>query len=184
MYNITLFVGTAHENSYTRKVADFIKETAEKTGELVVTLIDPRDMNINLNDEAMGDKFPELKKTVNDADGFLIVAPEYNHGYPAGLKFLLDLNLKEYSHKPVALVGVSSGPFGGTRVIEAMVPVVKELGMVVTSTDLQVSGVKKIFETDQMADREKWEERANKMLKELIWMTKALKSARDTQPTE
>lgn len=36
------------------------------------------------------------------ADGLVIVAPEYNHGYPGALKSVLDLLLKEYIHKPVA----------------------------------------------------------------------------------
>ena len=64
------------------------------------------------------------------ADGLVIVAPEYNHGYPGILKHALDTNLKEYIHKPVGLCGVSAGGFGGTRVIESLLPVMRELGMV------------------------------------------------------
>ena len=52
------------------------------------------------------------------------------------LKSVLDLLLKEYIHKAVAFVGVSAGPWGGTRVIESMVPMVRELGLAVTFSDL------------------------------------------------
>ena len=58
---------------------------------------------------------------------------------PGALKSVLDLLLKEYIHKAVAFVGVSAGAWGGTRVIEAMVPMVRELGLAVTFTDLQFS---------------------------------------------
>jgi hypothetical protein len=49
---------------------------------------------------------------------------------------VLDLLLWEYVHKSVAFVGVSAGPWGGTRVIEAMLPMVRELGLAATFTDL------------------------------------------------
>ncbi len=74
------------------------------------------------------DRFPQWRDAIIRADGLVIVTPEYNHGYPGALKSVLDLLLKEYIHKAVALVGVSAGAWGGTRVIEAMVPMVRELG--------------------------------------------------------
>ena len=82
------------------------------------------------------DRFPEWRDAIIQADGLVIVTPEYNHGYPGALKAVLDLLLREYVHKSVAFVGVSAGPWGGTRVIEAMVPMVRELGLAVTFTDL------------------------------------------------
>lgn len=64
------------------------------------------------------------------ADAFVLMAPEYNHGYPGLLKHVLDTNLKEYIHKAVGVCGVSAGNFGGTRVIENLLPVLRELGLV------------------------------------------------------
>jgi NAD(P)H-dependent FMN reductase len=77
-----------------------------------------------------------------------VVSPEYNHGYPGVLKSILDLLLKEYIHKSVAFVGVSAGPWGGTRVIEAMVQVVRELGLSATFTDLNFPFVQDKFDQD------------------------------------
>ena len=51
---------------------------------------------------------------MNRSDALVIVAPEYNHGYPGMLKHVLDTNLHEYVHKAVGVVGVSAG-FGGAR---------------------------------------------------------------------
>lgn len=65
---------------------------------------------------------------------------------PGTLKAVLDLLLREYVHRAVAFVGVSQGPWGGTRVIEAMVPMVPELGLAVTFSDLNFPKVLKTFD--------------------------------------
>ena len=82
------------------------------------------------------------------ADAFIIVAPEYNHGYPGLLKHVLDTNLKEYIHKAVGICGVSAGRFGGTRVIQNLLPVMRELGLVTIFWDGNFSGVQKLFDAD------------------------------------
>src|SRR6202044_1293524 len=98
---------------------------------------------------------------VKNADGLVIITPEYNHGYPGILKSILDVLLKEYIHKAVALVGVSAGPFGGSRAIEAMIPMVRELGLVVTFTDLNFATVQDQFdEQGHIRDAATYEKRA------------------------
>jgi len=96
----------------------------------------------------IGNLFPEWRDAIIRADGLVIVTPEYNHGYPGTLKAVLDLLLKEYIHKAVAFVGVSAGPWGGCRVIEACVPMVRELGLAVTFTDLNFPAIKNKFDAD------------------------------------
>ena len=45
-------------------------------------------------------------------------------------------------------MGVSAGPWGGTRVIESMVPMVRELGLTVTFSDLNFPSVRSKFDAD------------------------------------
>ena len=59
---------------------------------------------------------------MNRADALVLVAPEYNRGYPGLLKHVLDTNLKEYIHKAAGVVGVSAGVFGGARMIQNLHP--------------------------------------------------------------
>jgi NAD(P)H-dependent FMN reductase len=61
-----------------------------------------------------------LQKKAWHADGFIIVSPEYNHSYPGELKMLLDMLFSQYAHKPVGICGVSSGAWGGTRMVEQL----------------------------------------------------------------
>lgn len=178
MLKLLIFSGTSRKGNTTQTVAEFVTQVVGKQEGIEVTLIDPQALGVDLNKEADGSQYPELKKQVAKADGFIVVAPEYNHGYPASLKFMLDLNLKEYIHKPVATVGVSAGPFGGTRVIENLLPVYRELGLVATSADLNVSGVKSEFVDGEVQDADKWEKRVDKMLDELVWMAETLKAGR------
>src|SRR5207247_9791982 len=83
--------------------------------------------------------------TIELCDGIILVVPEYNHGYPGLLKHALDMNLKEYIHKAVGICGVSAGPFGGARVIEGLLPVVRELGLVAIFEDVNFGKVQTIY---------------------------------------
>ena len=130
------------------------------------------------------DQFPEWRDAVIRADGLVIVTPEYNHGYPGSLKSVLDLLLKEYIHKSVALVGVSAGPWGGTRVIEAMVSMVRELGLAVTFTDLNFPVVQDKFDGEGKLLDPAYEKRLEPFLDELIWMSRVLKWGRENLPSK
>jgi NAD(P)H-dependent FMN reductase len=60
-----------------------------------------------------------------DADGFVLLTPEYNHSYPAALKNAIDWHLTEWAYKPVAFVGY--GGSGGIRAVEHLRAVFPEL---------------------------------------------------------
>jgi len=129
------------------------------------------------------EQFPEWRDAIIRADGLVIVTPEYNHGYPGTLKAVLDLLLREYIHKAVAFVGVSAGPWGGTRVIEAMVTVVRELGLAVTFTDLNFSKIHTVFDAEGKLLEPAFEARAKAFLDELVWMSRVLKWGRANVPS-
>ena len=112
----------------------------------------------------------------------MIVAPEYNHAMPGLLKHVLDSCLKEYIHKAAGIMAVSAGPFGGTRVIETSLPVLRELGLVTIFWDVNVGGVAKVFgENGELLDPA-LVRRTDKFLAELIWMARTLRHGRDTIP--
>ena len=66
---------------------------------------------------------------VAEGDGYVLVTPEYNHGYPASLKNALDHLFAEWGRKPVGFVSYG-GPGGGLRAVEQLRQVVVELDMV------------------------------------------------------
>jgi NAD(P)H-dependent FMN reductase len=115
---------------------------------------------------------------MNRADGLVVVAPEYNRGYPGLLKHVLDTNLHEYIHKAVGVVGVSSGIFGGARVIENLLPVLRELGFVTIFWDVNFNNVRTRFdESGALVDDSFLA--VDKFLDELIWMAETLRYGRE-----
>ena len=118
------------------------------------------------------------------ADALVIVAPEYNHGYSGLLKHVLDSCLKEYIHKAVGIVGVSAGPSGGSRMIQNLLPVMRELGLVTIFWDVNFSSVQKVFAADGALQDEAYIRRIDKFLNELLWMAKTLRHGREQIPLD
>ncbi len=184
--NIPLLLGTNRKGRLSEHVANWLFEQMSRRDDINTRLFDVRDFKIPRDDYGMGlkDDFPEWRDAIIEADGLVIVTPEYNHGYPGTLKSVLDLLLPEYIHKAVAIAGVSAGVWGGTRVIESMVPMVRELGLAVTFTDLNFPQVGKTFdETGRLLD-EAYQERAEGFLDEIVWMSKALRWGRENVPSK
>ncbi|MFQ5799967.1 MAG: NADPH-dependent FMN reductase, partial [Bacteroidota bacterium] len=91
----------------------------------------------------------------------------------------IDTNLKEYIHKAVGICGVSAGGFGGTRVIQNLLPVMRELGLVTIFWDMNFSSVQHLFNASGRILDETYIKRADKFLKELIWMANVLRYGRE-----
>ena len=179
---LPVILGTPRQGRQSEHVARFVVSEMKKRPEIETELIDVRDLKMTFNDAGTEAADPEYVKKIARCDGLVIVTPEYNHGYPGALKQALDMCLEEYIHKAVGFVGVSAGPFGGTRVIENMVPVVRELGLVVTSTDLNFSGVRDAFGEGGELKEEKYVGRLAKFLNELLWMSRILRHGRESVP--
>jgi NAD(P)H-dependent FMN reductase len=158
----------------------------QKRPEIQTRLFDVAEFALPQDDygQEIKDRFPEWREAIIQADGLVIVTPEYNHGYPGALKAVLDLLLKEYIHKAVGLVGVSAGPWGGTRVIESMVPMARELGLAVTFTDLNFPKVQTVFDAEGKLLDPAFVQRAAAFLDELVWMSRALKWGRANLPSK
>src|SRR3954454_13359297 len=179
---LPLILGTARRGRMSEHVARFILSEMKKRPEIETELIDVSELKMSLKDAGEGMKDAAFAEKMQRSDGLVIVTPEYNHGYPGLLKHALDMCLEEYIHKTVAICGVSAGPFGGSRVIEQLVNVVRELGLTVSFTDLNFSRVGDAFdETGHLKD-EKYVGRAAKFLNELVWMTRVMKHGRDNIP--
>lgn len=177
---IPVILGTTRKGRASENVAKFVFDEVQKREGVETELIDIRALNFPSDDAGEQIKDPKFSEICERADGFVIVTPEYNHGYPGMLKHVLDTNLKEYIHKAVGVCGVSAGGFGGTRVIEALLPVLRELGMVTIFWDGNFSGAHKLFDADgKMLDEATHVKRIDKFLGELIWMSKVLRYGRE-----
>ena len=184
--SIPILLGTNRKLRNSLHVAKWLAGEMEKRPEIRTRLFDVADFALPHDDYGQEIKhlFPEWRDAITAADGLVIVSPEYNHGYAGSLKAVLDLLLREYVHKAVAFVGVSAGPWGGTRVIEAMVPMCRELGLAVTFTDLNFPFVQRTFDNQGNLLDGAFEKRAKDFLDELVWMSTVLKWGRGNVPSK
>jgi NAD(P)H-dependent FMN reductase len=183
--NLPVLLGTNRKLRNSAFPARWLVGEMQKRPDIQTRLFDVSEFALPHDDygQELKDRFPEWRDAIIQADGLVIISPEYNHGYPGALKAVLDLLLKEYIHKAVAFVGVSAGPWGGTRVIEAMVPMVRELGLAVTFTDLNFPKVQTIFDADGKLLDPAFTQRAAAFLDELVWMSRVLRWGRTTVPS-
>ncbi len=176
---IPIILGTPRQGRRSEHPARLVLEETKKRAGVETKLIDVRALHMRLDDAGEEMKDPAFAATVERADGLILIVPEYNHGYPGLLKHALDMNLKEYVHKAVGLCGVSAGPFGGSRVIEHLLPVMRELGLVATFTDVNFSTVQKAFDENGKLLDEAFIRRVNEFLDELLWMARVLRYGRE-----
>lgn len=178
---IPVVLGTNREGRWSEKAAHFVLSEVKKRSEVETALFDVRDFDFPKDNygEPTKDLFPEWRDAVTRADGLVIVTPEYNHGYPGTLKTLLDTLFAEYKHKAAGIVAVSNGPWGGTRAIENLIPVLVELGLTVAIPSLNFPKAPEQFHEDGSVKDEAYYERAKKFLDEVIWLSRTLKHGRE-----
>src|SRR5205085_10795163 len=179
-----VILGTPRQGRWSEHAARFVQGQLAGMPGVETDLVDVRDLPLPGNDAGENIKIPAFSELCMRADAFVIVAPEYNHGYPGPLKHALDTNLKEYIHKAVGICGVSAGGFGGTRVIENLLPVMRELGLVTIFWDGNFSNSYKLFDEAGTLLDDAYVKRLDKFLTELIWMAKVLRYGRENIPLE
>lgn len=184
--NVVILLGTNRKLRRSGAVGAWLFSEIQKRPDISAQLFDVSDFALPQDDygQEIKDSFPEWRDAIVRADALVLVSPEYNHGYPGTLKSVLDLLLREYIHKVVGLVGVSAGPWGGTKVIEALLPVVRELGLAATFTDLNFPRVQKTFNEQGALLDPAYEDRAKEFFDELVWMAHALKWGRTNLPSQ
>jgi NAD(P)H-dependent FMN reductase len=177
--SIPVILGTARKGRMSAHAARLVHGELQKREGVRTELIDVGILMHRLDDNGQGTGDPAFTATMNQADAIVLVAPEYNHAMPGILKHVLDSCLQEYIHKAAGVVAVSAGPFGGTRVIETSLPVLRELGLVTIFWDVNFGSVGKVFSEDgELLDRS-FVRRIDKFLGELIWMGRALRYGRE-----
>jgi NAD(P)H-dependent FMN reductase len=176
---IPVILGTTRQGRMSAHAAGLIAQELAKQANVETELIDIARLPLATDNAGEDLKHAPFAAKMDRADALVVVAPEYNHGYPGLLKHVLDTCLKEYIHKAVGIAGVSAGPFGGVRVIQNLLPVMRELGLVTIFWDVNFSSVQKVFSPAGELLDDSFIRRIEKFLNELIWMAKTLRYGRE-----
>jgi len=177
---IAVLAGTTRVQRQSFNAAKLVAEVGRGLEGVEIVFVDPKDFNFPNDGNDPEGKDPRYTEITAKADAFFVVTPEYNHSFPGSLKRMLDSELKNYVHKPVALAGASNGHWGGVRAVEALVNTVREMGLAVTYSDVYFPNVDKAFVDGKLVPDlvEQYDMSIKAAYTELIWMAKALKAAR------
>jgi NAD(P)H-dependent FMN reductase len=138
MPNLTVVIASTRPGRAGAPIAEwFLERAGEQGGFDEIVSADLAEIGLPLLDEP---NHPRLRQytqphtrawseIADAADAFVLVTPEYNHGYPASLKNALDYLHHEWKDKPVGFVSYG-GISAGTRSVAQLKSVVSALGMV------------------------------------------------------
>lgn len=162
---IPVILGTAREGRRSEAAAGYVVAVTRKAG-FETELLDVRETGIR----ATGEDFPEKERIsgiLQRADALIIVAPEYNHGYPGELKLFLDSFSSEYAGKPVGICGVSAGGLGGVRAVEQLRLVAIELNMIPSHQAVYFSNAANLFDEQGAVTNPSYDARVRALLEEI-----------------
>ncbi|GGW81262.1 NADPH-dependent FMN reductase [Streptomyces lomondensis] len=183
--HVTLVVGSNRHGRFGPVVADWLLGRLRDRDDLVTEVVDVAEAELPTSFEptpeataALAGITPKLAR----ADAFVVLTPEYNHSFPAGLKNLVDWHYSEWRAKPVALVSYG-GLAGGLRAVEHLRQVFAELHAVTVRDTVSFHNAGASFD-DQgtLRDPSGPDAAAKTMLDQLVWWGRALREARGRWP--
>lgn len=188
-YQLKIIIGSTRPGRKGDAIANWFKTIAEQHPEFEVEVLDLKEISLPFLDE---EEHPRLQKytkehtknwskTIDSADAFVVVTPEYNYSYPATLKNALDYLVHEWAEKPMAFVSYG-GLSGGTRAVQELKSTVTTLSMMPLSQAVSIPFFgKHINENGIFEGTESMEQSANAMLNNLLRWTVALKGMRENR---
>jgi NAD(P)H-dependent FMN reductase len=182
-FNVAVIIGSTREGRFGPTVAAWFVGQARQRADMVIDVIDLADLDLPAvyPSQASADVRAYTSR-LDRADAFVVVTPEYNHGYPASLKQAIDLAFHEWRAKPVAFVSYG-GMAGGLRSVEQLRQVFAELHATTVRDTVSFHMAHGAFDASGNPIGEVGPSAAAKtMLDQLAWWGTALREARAARP--
>jgi len=188
--HIAIIIGSTRAARFADKPAAWLLENAQKRDDMSFELVDLRDYDLPLFDEAASNlwvpsqdpRAVKWQQKLAEFDGYIFVTAEYNHSVSGSLKNALDQAYKEWNRKPAAAMGY--GGVGAARAIEHLRGIAVELQMVPLRNAVHLGGgdffkVSPLGANGEMAEVEaNLLPALNAMLDELLWWAEATMAQR------
>ena len=186
---IPVVLGSTRRGRQSPKVARFIIERMKRNARIATEILDLAAYDFPILEERLrfrDDPPPglrEFSEKVARSAALVIVTPEYNNGYPGVLKNALDYLLPEYQRKPIAIVTVSAGGFGGINCLAQLRLAMLGMGALPIPAALPVSHVQDSFDDDGNPHDASYEKQAHAFIADVLFFAEAIavQKAKDTQ---
>lgn len=175
---LAIIVASTRQGRFGGVVAQWFLSQARQRDDMDLDLIDLAEVGLPA---VLGQAKPAVQayiERIDRADAFVVVTPEYNHGYPASLKQAIDLPHGQWRAKPVGFVSYG-GLAGGLRAVEQLRQVFPELqAMTVRDTVSFHMAHARFNEAGEPREPAGCNAAAHQMLDQLVWWSAALRAAR------
>ena len=183
MVNLAVLSGSSREGRFCDTIGDWLTEQLKVVPDFTLDLLDP--LHLNLPERYERDDGPAMKAyqaRIALADAFVVLTPEYNHGYPAALKHLIDAAMPEWRAKPVGFVSYG-GISGGLRAIEQLRLVFAELSAIGLRDTVSFHNPWRSLDSNgRLLGSPEAISALNTLIDQLRWWAVALKTAREQIP--
>lgn len=187
---IPILLGSSRTLRQSVKVAEFILGELRQCDHIQTELIDLREYQLPILEERLNETSTPLPTVVqfcsqlSQADGILMVTPEYKGGYPGVLKNALDyLQPLALRYKPIGICTVSSGGFGGLNCLTQLQLVCLALGGLPIPDKLPISNVQELFDEQGNLGNLTFKTKLESFIKELVWYTEAMINQKQSSST-
>lgn len=182
--HIQAILGSTRQNRFGKTVADWFAGIAAERDDITCEMLDLHDWPLPFFDHpkspTSGEIAPEARqwsKKIREADGYVLILPEYNRGYPAVLKNAMDHLWYEWNNKPVGLVGYG-GAAGGARALQQIRQVCMELQLAPVRSEVTLVFARRQFDESGRIKDESHTEKANQMLDQVVAWARAMQVLR------
>ena len=187
MPRLSIIIGSTRPGRAGLPIADWFADRARAHGGFEIDLVDLAELNLPMLDEP---NHPRLRQythqhtkdwsaRVAGSDAFVIVTPEYNHGYCAAVKNAIDYLHHEWHYKPVGFVSYG-GVAAGTRAMQQLKQVVTALRMLPLTDAVNIPFHTQFLDDDgRVQANEVMEQAADVMLDELVRVAETLRPLRE-----
>ena len=181
MPHIAIISASVREGRKSHRMALYFRRYIEENQIAEVEILDLKEFQFPIFNERLSLQDNPSRQAlafagkIKNADGIIIVTPEYNGGYPASLKNITDLLFKEWFHKPIAIATASGGPFGGAQVITSLQFSLWKMKAWTVPATFPAPFVQDSFdEQGNSFDKLQTDKRAGLFLNELCWCMEAV----------
>jgi NAD(P)H-dependent FMN reductase len=180
VFYIPIILGSTRRGRQSAKVAHFVAGRMKMNDQIETEILDLLDYNFPIMEERLRlrDDAPasviDFSAKIARADAIVIVSPEYNNGYPGVLKNALDYLGPEYKRKPIGIVTVSGGGFGGLNALAQLRLVTLGMDAFPVPAALPFSHVQNVFAEDGTLREPAYEKRADAFIAEVVWFAEAI----------
>lgn len=175
MYQIVILSSSIRKGRDSHLAALYLAKFFNQQSEIKAEILDLQAYNFPLFNERLrflenpDQQVIEFAEKIKNADAIIIVTPEYNGGYPASLKNVVDLLYDEWKNKPIAFCTCSSGNYAGTQVLVQMQSIFLKIGALIVPSTLPIAQVQNTFnEHGELVETGLLEGRTQKYYKDII----------------